>query len=147
LLRATFPSSVNFQLDLDDVPQVMCNAVQLQQVIMNLCLNARYALEDSGELSVSLVHERGEHVCTSCSAHAVGDFFMLGIHDNGAGILPDDLPRIFDPFFTTQALGQGSGVGLSMIHGIVHSTVDTSAWRALLAVVPRSMSFCRLRLT
>ena len=87
---------------------------------LNLCLNARDTSEHDGELTVLLLRQNWDTSWTSCSGKVVGDYVILGVHDNGEGIDADAFDRIFDPLFTTKAPGLGSGMGLSMAHGIVH---------------------------
>jgi PAS domain S-box-containing protein len=144
LLRATLPTSVDFHSDYQDVlPTVMVDPTQLDQVLMNLCINARDAMDGRGSLRVGL---RGQSfrgaVCTSCQKEIHDDYVVLSVSDTGPGIEPAILERIFDPFFTTKPAGKGTGMGLSTTHGIVHDygghiIVDTepgsgTAFRVLL---------------
>jgi CheY-like chemotaxis protein len=91
-------------------------------VLFNLCINARDALDGAGRIGVDLrahAHERWQ--CASCRAPVDGGPWVeLSVADNGSGIAPELLERIFDPFFSTKAPGSGSGMGLAMVHGIVH---------------------------
>jgi nitrogen-specific signal transduction histidine kinase/ActR/RegA family two-component response regulator len=122
LLRSSLPATVVLRTDLDDdAPPVMLDPVQLEQVLMNLAINARDAMRSSGEIRlatrfVGRVVER----CTSCRKNVDGDMVELSVSDNGPGIATDVQERMFEPFFTTKAAGQGSGMGLSTVHGIVH---------------------------
>jgi PAS domain S-box-containing protein len=127
LLRATLPSSVTLggNAGVDDLASPLCVAVdpvQLEQVLFNLCINARDALDGAGRIGVDLrahPHERWQ--CASCRAPVDGGPWVeLSVADNGSGIAPELLERIFDPFFSTKAPGSGSGMGLAMVHGIVH---------------------------
>ena len=88
-----------------DLPQVWCEASQLNQVFMNLLVNAGHAIPDKGEITISTGQQ--------------GDEVFVAIADTGAGIAPENLSRIFDPFFTTKPVGQGTGLGLSLAYGIV----------------------------
>ena len=88
-----------------DVPMLLCNPGQLNQVFMNLLVNAAHAIEKQGEITVKTWNE-GEHVCISIS-------------DTGCGIPEDKLGRIFEPFFTTKEVGKGTGLGLSIAYDIV----------------------------
>lgn len=90
------------------LPEIECLPSQLNQVIMNLLLNAAQAIGD----------ERGRIVVRTGRAD---DHVWLEVEDSGSGIAAENLPRIFDPFFTTRAVGKGSGLGLSMSYGIVHN--------------------------
>ena len=122
LLRATLPSSavVDF-VAVDDVPTVMADPVQLEQVLFNLCINARDAIEGAGFIRVRLGWHRGAWRCASCRAAGdLASWVELSVADSGTGIAADVLDRIFEPFVSTKEVGQGSGMGLAMVHGIVH---------------------------
>ncbi len=90
----------------EDLLPVSGNRGKLQQVILNLLINARDALGDSGNITVLSYRSDGNSV--------------VEVTDDGMGIEDEDLPRIFDPFFTTKGRGQGTGLGLSICYGIVH---------------------------
>jgi PAS domain S-box-containing protein len=121
LLRASFASTVEFDIELDDdAPPVLIDPVQLEQVLMNLAINARDALGTSGGIRVTLRRIDASAVCTSCRGSISGDMVELAVSDTGSGIEPDVLERMFEPFFTTKGVGQGTGMGLSTVHGIVH---------------------------
>ena len=103
---------------------VPMDAIDLQQVIMNLAVNARDAMGDNGgEITVSLDNKMLElnTKCTACGELIEGDFIQLAVTDNGSGIIPEIMNRIFDPFFTTKPRSKGTGLGLSTIMGLVHS--------------------------
>jgi CheY-like chemotaxis protein len=121
-VESTLPATVELDTQLaQDLPPVLVDPVQLEQVLMNLCINARDAMGSVGQLSVSLgleVHEAA--VCASCQQSVQGRFVALTVSDSGPGIDPLVCARMFEPFFSTKASGQGSGMGLSMVHGIVH---------------------------
>ncbi len=89
----------------DDVPPIACMGSQLNQVFMNLLLNAAQSIQDKGAISVSTGLDK--------------DWVWVRIADTGCGIAPDNLKRIFDPFYTTKPVGQGTGLGLSLSYGIV----------------------------
>ena len=88
-----------------DIPEVECLASQLNQVFMNLLVNAGHAIEDKGVITIRTGQEAAE--------------VWVEIEDSGKGIAPEHLTRIFDPFFTTKPIGQGTGLGLSLSYGIV----------------------------
>jgi PAS domain S-box-containing protein len=122
LLRSSFPSTITLMADLDnDAPPVVLDPVQLEQVLMNLAINARDATRASGEIRIA-VRPAGSValVCTSCRKNVDGDMVELVVADDGPGIPPDVRERMFEPFFTTKEVGQGSGMGLATVHGIVH---------------------------
>ncbi len=133
LLRASLPATIRMRIDCsDDLPAVLIDPVQLDQVLMNLCINARDALHGSGTLRVSTGWRNGwRGICSSCRQSLAGDFVELSVTDNGPGIAAEVLDRIFEPFFSTKEVGQGSGMGLATVHGIVHEhrghvVVDTT---------------------
>jgi len=94
--------------------------VQLEQVLMNLVINARDAMRSSGEVRVTLRGAAAAAVCTSCRTPFGGEWVELAVADTGPGIPLDVQERMFEPFFTTKDTGHGSGMGLSTVHGIVH---------------------------
>ncbi|WP_300656436.1 PAS domain S-box protein [Pseudomonas sp.] len=122
LLQSTLPASVEIVTELTaDLPPVLVDPVQLEQVLMNLCINARDAMGSVGRLRIDLQRCRVQQgVCASCQQCFAGDYLRLSVEDSGPGIAEELQGRIFEPFFSTKAQGQGSGMGLSMAHGIVH---------------------------
>ena len=88
-----------------DIPQIECFPSQLNQVFMNLLINAAHAIEEQGQITMRTGHD-GEHV-------------WVEVEDTGKGIQPEHLGRIFEPFFTTKPVGKGTGLGLSLSYGIV----------------------------
>lgn len=122
MLKPVLPSSIEIrtEINLRNVV-VVGSAVQLQQSLMNLCINARDAMEGKGILTIRLKdapHVNGN--CNSCFKPFDGDYVVVEVEDTGSGISRDLIDRIFDPFLTTKDVGKGSGMGLSMVHGIVH---------------------------
>ncbi len=122
MLQSTIPSSIELKTDFStDLPKIMMDPVQLHQIVMNLCINARDAMQGSGKLGVKLqLVKRQKTVCTSCHSEIEGVYVELQVNDTGKGIEPENRARIFDPFFSTKDIGKGTGMGLSMVHGIVH---------------------------
>jgi len=122
LLQSSLPSSVEIRTEFTPgVPCVLLDPLHVEQVLMNLCINARDAMQGKGTLSISL-HTRncGGCTCTSCHQEVEGDFVELAVADTGPGIGPQVHERMFEPFFSTKEVGKGSGMGLAMVHGIVH---------------------------
>lgn len=122
LLRATIPASIEFRLELaHDLPVVLADATQVHQVIMNLGTNAAHAMKDRpGRLTFRL--ENFAVDVELAAAHPglrPGPYVRLGVSDNGCGMDAVTLERIFDPFFTTKAPGEGTGLGLAVVHGIM----------------------------
>ena len=133
MLRATLPSTAKLSVLMTAQPlRIHGDATQLQQVLLNLCTNAWHALTDStGSIEVGLerldVSAHGEHVQPRQSAPAfrsaltAGSYAHLSVTDNGRGMDNATRARVFEPFFTTKPAGQGTGLGLSVVHGIVAS--------------------------
>jgi len=120
-VRSTLPSTLELRMRLDEVPSVMADAVQLEQVLVNLCINARDALDGSGTVFVSVGPiDLDDAVCASCRKRFAGSFVELAVRDEGPGIAPEVLERVFEPFYSTKAVGKGTGMGLAVVHGIVH---------------------------
>jgi PAS domain S-box-containing protein len=121
LLRETFPRSIEIRTQVDrDLWLVHGDATQLNQVLMNLCVNARDAMPSGGRITVSATNTQpGEDVFRAHPGLKPGSFVMLSVQDNGTGIPPEIIDHIFDPFFTTKEAGKGTGLGLSTVIGII----------------------------
>jgi PAS domain S-box-containing protein len=121
LLRATIPSTIEIHHSFLTEAYVLADPTQLHQVMINLCTNAEYAMRETGGLlDISLKDlEVTEEDVQSVPGLQVGPHIRLTIQDNGIGMSCDVLERMFDPFFTTKPFGEGSGMGLSVVHGIV----------------------------
>ena len=121
LLAASLPGRVQLERKLDAGDSaVIADATQLHQVVMNLCTNAVQAMPAGGVLDVRL--ERAEVTARRPLFHgelSPGPYVRLTVRDTGTGIEPKVLDRMFDPFFTTKGVGAGTGLGLSLVHGIV----------------------------
>jgi len=124
MLNPDLPSSIeqDLQLDADDLV-IMTRPMQLHQLLINLCLNARDAMQGNGRITIGL--QRANRVvadCSACHEKCSGDYIQLFVRDTGPGIKPEQLECIFDPFYTTKQLGtdKGTGMGLAMVHGIMH---------------------------
>ncbi|TFZ04819.1 PAS domain-containing hybrid sensor histidine kinase/response regulator [Ramlibacter rhizophilus] len=126
LLRPNLPSSIGVEFlphaaEGAPLPPVHADPVQMEQVLMNLCLNARDAMGEHGTLRIGLAACAGSGHCASCAASLEGTRWVcLEVKDNGRGMGREVLDRMFEPFFTTKEAGRGTGMGLAMVHGIVH---------------------------
>jgi PAS domain S-box-containing protein len=96
---------------------------QLQQIILNLCINARDAMGGSGAIHIDAHADEAVSVCcSSCGEEFRGEFITLTVSDEGPGIEPEQVSKLFEPFYTTKEADKGTGLGLYMVHTIVHET-------------------------
>jgi PAS domain S-box-containing protein len=121
-LRATLPATIEIRQNFTEAPTIILgDPIQMHQVVMNLCANAEHAMRESGGLlELTVDHVAGEP--DGVGAHPDlkgGSYIRLTVRDTGAGMTPDVVQRIFDPFFTTKGIGEGTGMGLAVVHGIV----------------------------
>jgi PAS domain S-box-containing protein len=121
LLAASIPSDIRLERRLHALElAVVGDATQFHQVVMNLCTNAVHAMEGSGVLTVALEQVTNtERRLLSQGTLSPGQFVRLTVKDTGTGIAPAVLKRMFDPFFTTKRVGDGTGLGLALVQGIV----------------------------
>jgi signal transduction histidine kinase/CheY-like chemotaxis protein len=119
MIRSTVPASIDVQFQpADELPNIEADSTQIQQVLINLILNARDALSGAGKITIST------RIGADTQAQPEVDdadlrYAILEIEDNGVGIPKDVLHRIFEPFYTTKEVGKGTGLGLAMVYGIV----------------------------
>lgn len=123
MLRPMLPSSITLSININHYNEfVNADPVQLHQLVMNLCINARDAMNEKGVISITVDKAACiNYRCSSCHQLVHGDYIKLTIHDTGPGISDAVSERMFEPFFTTKDVGKGTGMGLSMVHGIVHN--------------------------
>jgi PAS domain S-box-containing protein len=123
LLRATLPTTIEIHQDINSEGLVMADPTQIHQVMMNLCTNAGHAMaEKGGVLDVSLGNvELDSEFVSGHSGIQPGPYLQLSVADTGHGMPPEILDRVFDPFYSTKETGEGTGLGLSVVHGIVKS--------------------------
>ncbi len=123
LLVRSIPKMVEIKLELsDDLHPIFADSLQLEQLLMNLAVNAAHAMPDGGTLTIRTENvSLGEDFCAEHLQATPGDYVLLKVRDTGYGIDQEIISRIFEPFFTTKKLGEGTGLGLSIVHGIVSS--------------------------
>lgn len=124
MLRPMLPATLTLEVDAAPaLPDVQMDASALQQLVLNLAINARDAVGENGSISVQLRRgQSGAATCASCGmALNLGpEWIELVVADDGSGMTAETRSRIFDPFYSTKEAGRGSGLGLSVVHGIVH---------------------------
>jgi len=121
-LRASLPATIKINARYDaDNSSVLGDSTQLYQVMMNLFTNAAHAMgKKGGILEMNLAEAHFDSIDSGLQAELKpGGYIMLGVQDTGGGMTPDMVDRIFEPFFTTKRRGEGTGLGLSVVHGIV----------------------------
>ena len=123
ILKDTLPKNITLTLDLPTgVAPVDADATQLNQVLMNLCVNARDAMPAGGILRLALSNRTLDHPYAAMEGVvAPGAYVLVEVTDNGSGMPPEIVDRIFEPFFTTKEIGKGTGLGLSTVAAIVKS--------------------------
>ena len=122
-----------------DLWHVLTDSNQLENAILNLAINARDAMPEGGRLTIEAHNSR-----TGCGLRRVrpkscspGEYVAISVSDTGSGMTPEVMAKAFDPFFTTKPIGQGTGLGLSMIYGFAKQSSGHAASTARLAVAPR----------
>ena len=123
MLRASLPSTIciNEQIE-TSCPPVLADPTQILQIILNLCTNAKQVMmETGGELTISLHEQLLPHPDFLLPEEVEGAYLLLTVQDNGTGMEQETVDKIFDPFFTTKGIGEGTGLGLAVVHGIVES--------------------------
>ncbi|MBI5250693.1 MAG: response regulator [Desulfomonile tiedjei] len=123
MLSRTMPKVIDIRIDLEEgIHTVNADPSQLQQVLMNLVLNARDAMPSGGTLSIQTRNLRlDEEYCRTHLGTKPGNYALVSVSDNGSGMDSKTQESIFDPFFTTKEMGKGTGLGLSIAYGIIKS--------------------------
>lgn len=123
ILRETLPKSISIKINLaTDLSLVSADATQIQQVLMNLCVNARDAMPQGGEISIVAENMAIDENYTRTNLEAKpGNYVLITVADTGTGIKSEVINRIFEPFFTTKEIGKGTGLGLSTALTIIKS--------------------------
>lgn len=121
-LELSIPATIQIRQNIGEADPIYTDPTQLSQILLNLFTNAAHAMEEKGLLTVGLENiklgkENKEHF----DDLAPGKYVKLTVSDTGVGIAPENIIRIFDPYFTTKKVGEGSGMGLAVVHGIVEN--------------------------
>ena len=121
LVRPALTSKFQLKAEVDDKLTIQIDSTSLHQILTNLIVNARDAMKQGGSITVALKQVKAHGlVCNSCVQKHEGEFIELSVADNGTGIDKEIVTHIFDPFFTTKKVGEGTGLGLSAVSGMVH---------------------------
>ncbi|MGE0483502.1 MAG: PAS domain-containing protein [Gammaproteobacteria bacterium] len=123
MLEAVIPAGIHYRLEPPpgDLPVVLIDGVELHQVLVNLVVNARDAIGEHGRIHVRLgLREFDAVECAACHQPIVGSYVEIAVSDDGCGIDDDGLRRLFEPFYTTKEVGKGTGMGLAVVHGVLH---------------------------
>jgi PAS domain S-box-containing protein len=135
LLRRTMGEAIDLEIAAsDDLWCTLCDPNQLESALLNLAINARDAMPDGGKLTISTANAHLGDVTADTPALSPGDYICIAVSDTGVGMSAQVAARAFDPFFTTKPIGQGTGLGLSMIYGFArqsngHVTIDSKMGR------------------
>jgi two-component system cell cycle sensor histidine kinase/response regulator CckA len=122
MLQATFPKTINFELRLQpDLPLITADRSQVHQVLLNLCVNARDAMENGGTLTLETSMTPGADLIESFTGAAAQNYACIRVRDTGSGMSKQVKSHIFEPFFTTKERGKGTGLGLSVVYGVVNN--------------------------
>ena len=133
-LRSTIPSTIDIHQEIQTTDEtILADPTQINQIMMNLCINASHAMEQTrGKLTITVENVTlDDNSAKDYPDLKSGNHVKIMVGDTGPGIDPEIIDRIFDPYFTTKGVGKGSGMGLAMVHGIVKShsgsiTVDSA---------------------
>jgi signal transduction histidine kinase len=120
-MRPALTSKFQLKAYVDKELTIKIDSTELHQILTNLIVNARDAMSQGGVIKLSLKRvTANEFICNSCIQTLEGNFIELSVSDNGSGIEKEVLEHIFDPFFSTKPVGEGTGLGLSTVSGMVH---------------------------
>lgn len=122
IITHSFPKSIEIEIRIEkDLATILADATEISQVLMNLCVNARDAMPEGGRLTIEATNVVLNEEDISDPAMKPGPYVQLSVEDTGTGIAREVIDRVFEPFFTTKAMGEGTGLGLSTVMGIVRS--------------------------
>ena len=123
LIRRTIGPEIQFNvLGATDLWTTRCDPSQLENALLNLCINARHAMPGGGSLTVKTANVRLDAEAANRTGVPAGQYVALYVTDTGLGMPPEVIARAFDPFFTTKPIGEGSGLGLSMVYGFARQS-------------------------
>ncbi|MES2625712.1 MAG: ATP-binding protein [Pseudomonadota bacterium] len=123
LLGQVLPHELTVQIEIaENLPALQVDSLTLEQIVTNLVINARDAIEGEGTISISLVPTTTtDSLCNACQQVFTGEFVCLSVSDTGKGLMLDNIDDIFQPFYTTKNEGKGAGLGMALLQNLVHS--------------------------
>ena len=122
MLSATLPTSIEIDRQIEEVGLLVMDPTHLQQILINLFNNANYAMQGQGKITIIIdIPPLCDVPRMNQIQEGVDKWLRISVRDNGCGIEPKYLDRIFEPFFTTKPVGEGTGLGLATVHGIVEN--------------------------
>ena len=131
LIKQTFPKTIKVRLELDrTLPSMLADPNHINQALLNICVNARDAMPDGGELTLTTATINQELVQSRHPEAALKPYVCIAVTDTGMGMVESIRSRIFEPFFTTKGIDAGTGLGLAMVYGIVtshHGFIDVES--------------------
>jgi two-component system cell cycle sensor histidine kinase/response regulator CckA len=121
ILERTLSKMIQIELYLDEILcEINADPCQIEQILMNLAINAQHAMPTGGKLIIETTHAVIDHeYCKTHLGAKVGKYVVLSVSDSGTGMEKETIDRIYEPFYTTKKVGEGSGLGLSMVYGII----------------------------
>ena len=120
-IKSSIPSTIQINDKIESDSLIMGSPTQIHQVLMNLCTNAAYAMEENGGILEISVNDTMIDMMAMIPNLRPGDYIEIKVTDTGMGISPQHIHTIFEPYFTTKPVGEGTGMGLAVVHGIVES--------------------------
>jgi PAS domain S-box-containing protein len=140
LLRRTVGPAVAIEvINAADLWTALVDASQLENSLLNLCINARDAMPDGGHIRIATANQRLNHKAAAAQQMPEGEYLSLSVTDSGIGIAPEVMSRVFEPFFTTKQPGEGTGLGLSMVYGFAK---QSGGWVRIYSEVGRGTTVC-----
>jgi len=123
LIRSFVPANIKIVTNIPDLEDAVIsgNPTQINQILLNLCNNAVYAMGEQGHLNITVSRVIPQKIPTLINELENKPYVKISINDSGSGISPDIISKIFDPYFTTKKIGDGSGMGLAMVYSIIQS--------------------------
>lgn len=120
MMRPSIPASIQLRIRIEDNLPICMDAGELNQILVNLVINARDAIDVHGKIDIHThrVQINGQ-ICAACQQRFSGNYLAIEVSDTGSGIPQENMSRLFDPFYTTKEIGKGTGLGLSVVQGIL----------------------------